>query len=517
MHLGLVVVGWLLGITAFAQGVEVQVDSRELTLDDVAALQVLLREPPTRVLPPEVESNDFTVEAIPPAEGQWTGEGVLWRFLLVPIRNGQGRVRVALTVGSRRFEREEILRVRDDAVSSLREPSSREAFTEDLTGRRFVRAEVDKQKVYVHEQVTYRFRYYFENFLPSTTAPQYALPVFRGFFSKPLDPSATSVSGKVRFGDREYYVEEVRVALFPLTPGTWEIPPTRLLLPPVRREGRSRELKTESLRVTALPLPTPPPGFSGGVGQFTVRLETPDSEGQVGASVRIRVVIEGRGNLQTLTNVPLPEVSGAHLFEPTLTETAEIVGGLVGGSRVYEYIVTPDRPGTLTVRMPPLVTFDPSRAAYVLSEAEVLRLPVREATPSKEENEARSAAPRERRLWRTSRILFLALGIGVAWALGRHLSQRRRKKSPSFPLSPLPEIPLGEGRVFCRALGDVLRQHLRHYGKTSPEANEILPLLQECELGEFSEATLSLSEQEALRERALRTLEKLRRPAKENV
>lgn len=516
MPRGVVIAAWLLTTTALAQRVEVHLEPRELTLDDVAALQVFLREPSSRILPPEVDSDDFTVEAIPPAEGRFTREGILWRFLLVPIRNGEGRVRIALTAGGRRFEREEILRVHDDSVSSLREPSSQDAVTEDLTGRRFVRAEVDKQRVYVHEQVTYRFRYYFENFLPSSTAPQYALPVFRGFLSKPLDPSSKPLGEKVRLGNREYYVEEVRVALFPLTPGTWEIPPTRLVLPSLGRRG-SRELKTESLRVTALPLPTPPPGFSGGVGQFTIHLETPDSEGQVSASVRIRVVIEGRGNLQTLTNVPLPEVSGARLFEPTLTETAEIAGGLVGGNRTYEYILTPERSGTLIVRMPPLITFDPLRAEYVASEVKELRLPVREVTLPKEENEARPAASWERRFWKTVRILFLSVGIGVAWTLGRHRFRRRRKKSFSSPFPSIHDIPLGDGRVFCRALGEVLRSYLRRYRETSSEANEIRALLQECELGEFSGASFSLPEQEALRERALRTLEKLCRSAKENV
>jgi hypothetical protein len=520
----------LLAAVAFGQSVEVRVDPRDLTLDDVAALQILLRDPPPRVLPPEVESDAFTVEAIPPAEGRFTGDGVFWRFLLVPIRGGAGKVRILLAVGNQRFEREETLRVREDSASPPKEPASRSAVAEDLTGRRFVRAEVDKRRVYVHEQVTYRFRYYFENWLPTASAPQYALPAFRGFFSKTLDPSSTPASGKVSVGNREYYVEEVRVALFPLTEGVWSIPPTRLVLPAVGSRGKSRELLTESLQVTALPLPTPPTGFSGGVGQFTTRLETPDSEARVGESVRLRVVVEGRGNVETLTNVPRPEVAGAQLFEPTISDTVVVVKGTVEGSRVYEYVLTPERAGTLTVRMPSVVTFDPKTARYVSSEPETLSLPVRQVSTPVDRNEARPSASWRRRA-QTLVLWLLVVGVVAAvWRVGSRSRARPadvpRRTEP--PRESVDDIPTGDGRAFCRRLGETLRRTARERygmpldaplsdvlarldGHGSPEASALASLIRECEVGEFAPVVLSLAEQESLRDRASTALRAFRR------
>jgi len=519
----------LCALVAQGQSVEVRVDPRTLTLDDVAAMQVLLRDPPGRVLPPEVESDDFTVEAIPPAEGRLTGDGIFWRFLLVPIRSGTGKVRLALTVGNQRFEREETLRVREETLSA--EPTHRDASTEDLTGRRFVRADVDKHTAYVHEQVTYRFRYYFENWLPTVSGPQYALPTFRGFTSKPLDPSSTPASGRERIGGREYYVEEVRVALFPLTEGEWTIEPTRLVLPPIGKGDKSRELRTERLRVTALPLPPPPTGFSGGVGEFTVRLESPDAEGRVGESLRVRVVVEGRGNIETLTRVPKPHVEGAQLFEPTVHDTVEVTRGVVGGSRVYEYVLTPQQPGTLTVHLPPVLTFDPGAKRYVSSEPQSLSLPVLPARTSVDQNEARPIRAWQRRAGKT--LLWLAaVGAVAAWwrirrraPFGGPQTRREREREPSHVR--VEDLPLGDGRAFCRQLGEALRQAAcerfgwapstprsetlaRLDAEGSPEAALLAALLRECELGEFAPVVLTTAEQESLRDRATTALKAFR-------
>ncbi|MBM3214000.1 protein BatD [Candidatus Poribacteria bacterium] len=512
--------------SAVCQSLEMRVTPEDIPLDEVAALQVLLRDPPTdapRI--PTITAPGFAIEALPPPGGRFTSEGILWRYLLVPVDTGSVAVEAALTVNGQLLRQTRNVRTFDRAKPSspAREPAanrsrSDRAASEDLTGRRFVRAEIDRTSAFVHQQVTYRFRYYFENWLPAREAPQYALPTFEGFLAHPLDDSRATQKGKETVDGREYYVEEIRVALFPLTPGERRLPPTRLILPAVARMP-SRELTTEPVSLTARPLPAEPPDFSGGVGEFTVRAEFMQFQGRAGEPLTLHTRIEGRGNLATLTRVPRPTADGVTVYEPTVKDTMDVVGDQWGGTRTFEYVLTPTQAGTFTVVVPEIVTFSPSQGSYVRSEPISLTVPVGEAL--RDDSDGAQPVPIRRGSgWAPWLALLAALVVG--WLLWRRRNRRAESVEPRADAASRPTrttsagldgIRVGDGQRVCRELGGLLRARaaqamgvpaespdlLSRLGQSgTPNASAVVDLIRRCDEGAFAPIQLSASEQQSL-------------------
>ena len=87
----------------------------------------------------------------------------------------------------------------------------------------FLQATVDKDTVFVNEQITYTFKF-FRAVQPLQT-PDYSEPAWTGFWKEDLPPQrqyTQSVNGKA------YNVNEIKKVLFPTAPGTHTIGPATL-------------------------------------------------------------------------------------------------------------------------------------------------------------------------------------------------------------------------------------------------------------------------------------------------
>jgi hypothetical protein len=517
---------------ALAATLDLSLTPQHLTLDDSATLQVLLRHaaaPPGQ--PPLVEAPEFAVEPLPPLGGRYTTSGYVWRYLVVPVRAGASHIAVSLTSEGRRLRQRLAVSVYDAKAPSSRATASS---ADDMTGRRRVVADVDRAAVFVHEQVVYRFRYYFESWLPGRESPQYALPRFDGFYARPQTTSDAPGARRERLGGRDYYVEEVLVALFPLSAGRWVIPPTRLVLPPVPGLAR-RELRTETLTVRARPLPEPRPGgFSGGVGAFR-RVADVEPSARMGEPLRVRMEVSGRGNLETLTDVPMPAAGSADVYPPTVSDAVDVVDGRLGGVRTYEYVVIPRQQGSLAVVLPSFSVFDPASGRYRRLDDVRLHVSVAgERGAGRDQDEARPTPPWQRLLGRWPPVLLPAGGgLLVLWwflrrravaASGPSAGARGRRRADVLPagraLRLIDGVPSTDARSACREVGRIVRALCaEHLGIPVPQATSsrvrealhrvgsssairAADAIRDCEEGEFAPIRLSRAELTALLARA---------------
>ena len=255
-----------------------------------------------------------------------------------------------------------------------REPSGPEVF---------LRAEIQPQQPVVGQQVLYTLYLYTREDIAALSPS--GVPTFRGFWvqdvqlPQQLPTELVEVAGR-RFGR----VPLLRKALFPLRPGHYNVEPATVDLT-VQRYERSffsapiarpepLRLRTESQWIDVQPLPAAPPGFSGAVGELALTAELQPRQLRLGDAATLTVRLSGNGNLQGIREPRISPPAGVTVFPPQQEGKTEVSGNMVRGSRIWRYVVVPDRAGRFTLDTPEISYFDPATRRYEAASSPDLAL-----------------------------------------------------------------------------------------------------------------------------------------------
>ena len=229
----------------------------------------------------------------------------------------------------------------------------------NLEGQLFVEAEIDNPKPYLGQQIIYTFRLFQAvNFVGQ---PDYQPPSFTNFWGQNVlaQPHYNTV-----VNGRDYLVTEIQTALFPANVGEIIIDSAKLVIPGGFFEP-DIVLQTDPVTVAVQPLPEPAPeGFKGAVGQFTISTELSEAEGQVNEPLTLIVKIEGAGNIETLSEPPLPEIPNWRVFDSQVKTTMDMQQDRVYGTRRFERLIVPGQAGDYTIPPFDFTFFDPQANEY---------------------------------------------------------------------------------------------------------------------------------------------------------
>jgi len=319
-------------------------------------------------------------------------------YTLVPLKAGTMTIGpVTLTHQNKIYKTEPItVEVKEDraAVSAAR-PAEKTREGEPVradaaSGKKmFIELAVDKPDVFLHEQVTLTFRFYFSGGLAEQ--PVYEPPAASGFVEKHLG-DGQSVNYTQVLGGRRYQVSELKTALYPYQTGELTVGPARLtgalLVESGRRqapyrgifdmdgflndpflgqfEKRPFVLVSNQVKITVRPLPAEgAPQGEVAVGRYTLQVEAKPQEVHVGDPVTLTMVVSGEGDLE---RVPPPRVSdpgGFKSYEATSSTETSSTADTVRGVKKFEQAIVPlnDR-----IREIPQVVFnyfDPREGKYL--------------------------------------------------------------------------------------------------------------------------------------------------------
>ena len=246
------------------------------------------------------------------------------------------------------------------------EPEPQTAGDENI----FIVTEVDKDEVFLGEQLTLTFRLFSRHDLGSA---DYTAAACTNFWKEDIEGQnryTTVVRG------RRYRVEELTTALFPTKTGLQSIGPASLectldsFFTPgfsFRRRGlgRPRHLKTRPIDVTVKPLPEGAPnGFSGTVGQFSIS-STVDQKGvEVGKPITLKIRISGTGNVKTIQQIPTPQVESFDVYEPNIKESVDRGKSPIRGAKLFEFVMVPKKSGSRVIPSLGFSFFDPRAETY---------------------------------------------------------------------------------------------------------------------------------------------------------
>lgn len=339
----------------------------------------------------------------------------------------------------------------------------------------WLRATMQPETVYVGQQTTLTVEAGFSEDVRVRLSrpPVFELPSPTGFWAQDVPGGVQSrlraVNGRVT------EIQSLQRAFFPLSAGRYAFASARAIIDV--REGflfapETREIRSASPKVVVLPLPElgRPPDFKGAVGSFTIRASVQPDTVAAGEAAQITVELSGAGNLKAAPLPMLQAIPGVEQFAPT--EDAEITfeGATVGGTKKFQWVIIPDRAGTVTIPPATYSFFEPATRQYRTIRTQPLQLHVRSAAIADEERASAAAslrairaAPRRASLqWVRTREFLLAQLAPLAIILAALLFMlwRRRPTGGKTHLAELKRVRQDRGAAypdFLRELEAVLR------------------------------------------------------------
>jgi hypothetical protein len=271
----------------------------------------------------------------------------------------------------------------------------------------FVRTIVDKTDPYVGDQVTVSIYLYLRGALTSLP-PVETEPTTDGFWIRDLlPPSRTLEATRQVVGGSIFKVYLLRrFAAFPLHSGNLTIGPLKIrieqnAMPDIfdlfdmMDRGAAPTLRRSAIplaiRVKELP-EAGKPNSQVAVGRFEVSAKLDRNEVRTGDAVTLKAVVRGQGNIQTV-QIELPKIDGLQILAPQVADAVESADSAVGGSRSYEWLVIPQKPGRFTIGPIGINAFNPATLRYQRVQAEALSLIA--AGKGEERLDQLSAAQRE--------------------------------------------------------------------------------------------------------------------------
>ncbi|MFW5877262.1 MAG: BatD family protein [Myxococcota bacterium] len=290
-------------------------------------------------------------------------------------------------VGDRTFESEpltiEVTGSADDAPAADGTPDGTPPSTEGpgvdgarFDSRAFLRTVVDEPEPYVGEQVTISVYLYVRGGLRS--APRITQePSTDGFWVHDLFPPSRSLEAtRQTVRGTPFRVYELRrLAAFPLRPGALTIGPmeARMQTGNIFRRGRPMEREGVPVSLEVRELPAPKPDGDVAVGRFHVEGELDRDTLSTGDAATLRVRVEGTGNLNDV-RIEMPDLDGLRILSPQVETDIRSPNDVVGGTRTFEWLLVPERPGTYRIPSLGFHTFDPDAEEYGEARTEPITL-----------------------------------------------------------------------------------------------------------------------------------------------
>lgn len=242
----------------------------------------------------------------------------------------------------------------------------------------FLRASLDRDNVYVGEQVTLSLYIYSRVDLSSVDAV--TMPKLEGFWTEEVE-SPTQLSGEQRVVDgipyRAYLLR--RRAIFPVKSGTLSITAAEAdITTGFLFAGHRVHRVSNALKVKVKPLPPGGPQDmpNAHVGNWRLSMEVSQTRVELGQPVTVKVSLEGVGNVKNVTPPVLKGPAALKIYDPTTTDKVSPQRHRVQGRRMMEYLVMPQRTGSFTLPALEFTYFDPRARKYEVARTDPVTITV---------------------------------------------------------------------------------------------------------------------------------------------
>jgi len=245
----------------------------------------------------------------------------------------------------------------------------------------FLRAEVDKTRVYQGEQLTVNYKLYTRVSLLGAQMDK--APDLNGFYSEDIKNKNQSAVWKVEtLNGLKYNVAVIKqTILYPQHSGNIIIDPLAMTFA-VRQQVQSKDIFDQffgsykdakyalksppvTIHVTPLPDAGKPANFGGAVGRFSVDAAVDKNELKANESLNFTLKVTGSGNLKLLNNPTIIFPPDFERYDPKVVDDITVDNNGVSGNRQYNYLLIPRHQGDFTIAPVEFSYFNPATKRYV--------------------------------------------------------------------------------------------------------------------------------------------------------
>ena len=252
----------------------------------------------------------------------------------------------------------------------------------------FILATIDRQKVYMGEQVTVTYKLYTRLGIASQLQVS-KIPSYEGFWAEEINVANAIAFTTETYNGKQYRVGLLKkVALFPSQLGELAVTPLVLDVP-VQVQSRQRSggdifdqffndpffsnvqtvnytAKSNTVKVHVIPLPSGniPKSFNGAVGDYSLSSHLSVTNAKTNEPLTLKIDLSGRGNIKLLNMPEIELPSGFDKYEPKTAEQIDR-SGTISGVKSFEYLMVPRVAGIKKIPPIQFSYFSPSRKSYV--------------------------------------------------------------------------------------------------------------------------------------------------------
>ena len=376
-------------------------------------------------------------------------------------------------------------------------PSSKTDLDKLIDANLFIKTEVDKRICFLGEAITATFKLYSR--LQSTSevinAPSlYGFSVMDMLDINEAHQAVETINGKV------FNTSVLRkLQLYPAQTGKLTIDEMQLQNTiEFDDSATGKKIKVEKLlasnpvniMVKALPLKQPA-GYSGAVGQFTMRTELQDSKITENTQGRLVLTINGKGNFIQFGPLPISWPKEFDVFDPVVSDELNKNSVPAEGKRKYIFNFTTDRAGNYILTPISFSFFDPSSRKYKEVRTDSFHLEIIPAFKNEDGFRKKLAVKSSPNLW-----IYLS-GIVAILSIAVLLFYRKEKQKNRGSLlikktdyrQKLSEIALQQltNKQFCSEVQKLLGEVSRQDNLSRQQRQELEFIQQDCQLLIYSD------------------------------
>ena len=247
----------------------------------------------------------------------------------------------------------------------------------------FVQLTVDKTKVYQGEQITATYKLYKRANISNTSLSK--APSYTGFWVQEFDMPKHLQFKNETYNNMQFQVANLKkVALFAQRSGELEIDPMELETYVRVQTQQQRNnfwgsffgnfkdmpysLKSNSIKIEVKPLPASgkPASYEGAVGEFALKVELDKTTTEVDDPITLKMRINGKGNMKMIDAPELNLPQDFEVYDPKTSESISKSRNMVQGSKQFDFLIIPRRPGEYKIQGFTFPYFDIKKEQYVV-------------------------------------------------------------------------------------------------------------------------------------------------------
>jgi len=270
----------------------------------------------------------------------------------------------------------------------------------DLSSELFIKAQVDRRRVFQNEPVVVSYKIYTRVTVSSYGISQ--LPNFAGFWAEDFQlPPQPRTAQEVIDGQRFLVAEIKKVALFPQSVGKKTLEPLKIECDvqvqnrrrrndifdsffddPFTNRTVRRAVASSPVEIEVEPLPDAgkPADFAGAVGNYEISAMLDKPAVKTNEAVTLKVVVRGTGNLRVLSTPKLDLPQDFETYDPKIDQSIKYDNNRVSGSKTFEYVLVPRSAGDIELKPVRLSFFEPNSRSYKTASSPPLALSVAKGT-----------------------------------------------------------------------------------------------------------------------------------------